>query len=502
MKLVLQRQSQCHHQISYQNINTMKKNIKEQLASGPQPPTNKQKLIEYVKVGCIPNGKLIENTGLSKYPEAIYTKTAKGNTLYFFHDGKIGLVGQDNKVKFIPETFTCEGFTTPETKQTEISTQIKNQGEVQRLIEQGWSLQEPLKSMLPLYELLSVIDKASYTLIGGKQMYRQKQTGDQNSTISALNTITQSQIVNKKACKTLIDLYMDAADKNMKIDKQLLDSYANQIMNCNDQIDSWGLLSSVPEDIKQISSYGGARQRFAINFAARKRLGEHLDVKNILKKNLLEVKSKKEDLMVESKIITNRFNFLVENRKFETDEDLKLFMEDYITEVSYLRTQGYDSKVIEEAAGLFSTLSSIFGGTATALPAAMGEYLVDWLMKILNIPSGSYMAKVVSVFIASINVSDYDKVLTDCRFTTNALSDALIKGYAKELQEKASMDKGASGFLVTALRNSVVDYFIEGNDSMVQKLEDQIADFLCPKMSKVSSKISDKYDELKTKVMA
>ncbi len=483
----------------------MKKNIKEQLASGPQPPTNKQKLIEYVKVGCIPNGKLIENTGLSKYPEAIYTKTAKGNTLYFFHDGKIGLVGQDNKVKFIPETFTCDeaiaNFKTPETKQTEISTQIKNQGEIQRLVDQGWSLQEPLKSMLPLYELLSKIDDASYTLIG-KEMYRQTQTGDQQTTVDALNKITDSQIVDKKACKTLIDLYMDAADKNMKIDKQLLDSYANQIMNCNDQIDSWGLLSSVPEDIKQISSYGGARQRFAINFAARKRLGEHLDVKNILKKNLLEVKSKKEDLMVESKIITNRFNFLVENRKFETDKDLELFMEDYIAEVSYLRTQGYDSKVIQEATGLFATLSSIFGGTATALPSAMGEYLVDWLMKILNIPSGSYMAKVVSVFIASINVSDYDKVLTDCRFTTNALADALIKGYAKELQERADMDKGASGFLVTALRNSVVDYFTEGNDSMVQKLEDQIADFLCPKMSTVSNKIAGKYEELKNKVMS
>jgi hypothetical protein len=490
----------------------MKKILKEQTVSSSTPPTNKEKLLKYVEVGCIPNGKFLENTGLTTYPEAIYTKTAKGNTLYFFHDGKIGLVGQDNKVKLIPETFTCEeamaSFKTPKQKQSAIATQaqsqkteLRNQGEIQRLVEQGWSLQEPLKSMLPLYELLSVIDNESYTLIG-KEMYRQKQTGNQQVTVDALTKITDSQIVNKKACKTLIDLYMDAADKNMKIDKHLLDSYANQIMNCNDQIKNWGLLSSVPEDIKQISSYGGARQRFAINFTTHKRLGEHLDVKNILKKNLLEVKSKKEDLMVESKIITNRFNFLVENRKFETDEDLKLFMEDYVAEVAYLRTQGYDSKVIEEAAGLFSTLSSIFGGTATALPSAMGEYLVDWLMKILNIPSGSYMAKVVSTFIASINVSDYDRVLTDCRFTTNALADALIKGYAKELQEKANMDKGASGFIVTALRNSVVDYFIEGNDSMVQKLEDQIADFLCPKMSKVSSKIADKYDELKTKVMA
>jgi hypothetical protein len=483
----------------------MKKILKEQTVSSSTPPTNKEKLLKYVEVGCIPNGKFLENTGLTTYPEAIYTKTAKGNTLYFFHDGKIGLVGQDNKVKLIPETFTCEeamaSFKTPKQKQSEISTQIENQGEIQRLVEQGWSLQKPLESMLPLYEKLSEIDADSFTLIK-KEMYRQKQTGNQQVTVDALTKITDSQIVNKKACKTLIDLYMDAADKNMKIDKQLLDSYANQIMNCNDQIKNWGLLSSVPEDIKQISSYGGARQRFAINFTTHKRLGEHLDVKNILKKNLLEVKSKKEDLMVESKIITNRFNFLVENRKFETDEDLKLFMEDYVAEVAYLRTQGYDSKVIEEAAGLFSTLSSIFGGTATALPSAMGEYLVDWLMKILNIPSGSYMAKVVSTFIASINVSDYDRVLTDCRFTTNALADALIKGYAKELQEKANMDKGASGFIVTALRNSVVDYFIEGNDSMVQKLEDQIADFLCPKMSKVSSKIADKYDELKTKVMA
>jgi hypothetical protein len=483
----------------------MKKILKEQTVSSSTPPTNKEKLLKYVEVGCIPNGKFLENTGLTTYPEAIYTKTAKGNTLYFFHDGKIGLVGQDNKVKLIPETFTCEeamaSFKTPKQKQSEISTQIENQGEIQRLVEQGWSLQKPLESMLPLYEKLSEIDADSFTLIK-KEMYRQKQTGNQQVTVDALTKITDSQIVNKKACKTLIDLYMDAADKNMKIDKQLLDSYANQIMNCNDQIKNWGLLSSVPEDIKQISSYGGARQRFAINFTTHKRLGEHLDVKNILKKNLLEVKSKKEDLMVESKIITNRFNFLVENRKFETDEDLKLFMEDYVAEVAYLRTQGYDSKVIEEAAGLFSTLSSIFGGTATALPSAMGEYLVDWLMKILNIPSGSYMAKVVSTFIASINVSDYDRVLTDCRFTTNALADALIKGYAKELQEKANMDRGASGFIVTALRNSVVDYFIEGNDSMVQKLEDQIADFLCPKMSKVSSKIADKYDELKTKVMA
>jgi hypothetical protein len=483
----------------------MKKILKEQTVSSSTPPTNKEKLLKYVEVGCIPNGKFLENTGLTTYPEAIYTKTAKGNTLYFFHDGKIGLVGQDNKVKLIPETFTCEeamaSFKTPKQKQSEISTQIENQGEIQRLVEQGWSLQKPLESMLPLYEKLSEIDADSFTLIK-KEMYRQKQTGNQQVTVDALTKITDSQIVNKKACKTLIDLYMDAADKNMKIDKQLLDSYANQIMNCNDQIKNWGLLSSVPEDIKQISSYGGARQRFAINFTTHKRLGEHLDVKNILKKNLLEVKSKKEDLMVESKIITNRFNFLVENRKFETDEDLKLFMEDYVAEVAYLRTQGYDSKVIEEAAGLFSTLSSIFGGTATALPSAMGEYLVDWLMKILNIPSGSYMAKVVSTFIASINVSDYDRVLTDCRFTTNALADALIKGYAKELQEKANMDRGASGFIVTALRNSVVDYFIEGNDSMVQKLEDQIADFLCPKMSKVSSKMADKYDELKTKVMA
>jgi hypothetical protein len=73
---------------------------------------------------------LLKILDCTTYPEAIYTKTAKGNTLYFFHDGKIGLVGQDNKVKLIPETFTCDeaiaSFKTPEQKQKELSAQTSN----------------------------------------------------------------------------------------------------------------------------------------------------------------------------------------------------------------------------------------------------------------------------------------------------------------------------------------------------------------------------------------
>jgi len=72
----------------------------------------------------------------------------------------------------------------------------------------------------------------------------------------------------------------------------------------------------------------------------------------------------------------------------------------------------------------------------------------------------------------------------------------------RKLQEENQSTSGAGGFVISAIRNSVVTYFADTKDSIIQKLEDQIADFLCPKMTKVSSKIADKYDELKTKVMA
>jgi hypothetical protein len=52
------------------------------------------------------------------------------------------------------------------------------------------------------------------------------------------------------------------------------------------------------------------------------------------------------------------------------------------------------------------------------------------------------------------------------------------------------------------LRNSVVDYFAEDKNSLIQILEDKIGEFICPKLSKLSSVIGDKAEDIKAKAVA
>ena len=59
--------------------------------------------------------------------------------------------------------------------------------------------------------------------------------------------------------------------------------------------------------------------------------------------------------MVESNIITKRLNFITEGRTFETDEERDYLVESLISEISYLKVQGYSSKAINE--GIFYSFS-------------------------------------------------------------------------------------------------------------------------------------------------
>jgi hypothetical protein len=476
------------------------KRIKEQKVIGATSPEDTLK--GYIATGCIPGGTIDSNTNFGgEYEVAVIVKTRNKNTLYFFPSGKVGKLGPNGNVNVLPETFTCEGVVAPKTdaqKQTELDTQKNLQGEIKRLIEQNWSLEKPLDSMLNLYELLSLVDEESYKRVN-KEMYRLKQTGNQETLINAATKIAESQSVDRKSCKSEIDLYISFANANMKVDNQMLDSMANLIIACDDQIKNWGPLSSIPKKLIQITNYDGERRRFAINFSANKRLGENKKVKDILKKTLLEAKEKKDNLQIESKIIKNRFSMIVEGKTFENDSDY--IFESIFSEMNYLKVQGYDSKVINE--GFFSMLQSIFGNSIKSMPQVFSEYIAEWLMKTLGVPQGTYMSAVIKTLAGNLtrDISNMDKFFTDCRFTSNMIADSLIEGYLTQLQDEQNLNTGVSGFLVSAIRNAVVDSLAEGQNSIIQKLEDTIADFLCPKISKMANVVSDKAENLKSTVM-
>lgn len=236
---------------------------------------------------------------------------------------------------------------------------------------------------------------------------------------------------------------------------------------------------------------------------ARRQQNAHVDpkptIKESLKRTLAEKKQDKENILIETKIITNRFNLISEGLVIETVEDQIVFVDKIVVEMNYMVSQGYSSEVINE--GLFSMLGSLFGGSLKSVPAVFGEYIANWLTKTLGVPEGSFIQSAIVALVGNLNIADYDKFFTDCRFAANKIADSLIEGYLIQMQKRAeSTSQGASGFIVSALRNAVSEYFMEDKDGIVQILQDKIADFICPKLGKVSSVIADKADEIKDKV--
>jgi hypothetical protein len=233
---------------------------------------------------------------------------------------------------------------------------------------------------------------------------------------------------------------------------------------------------------------------------AASQLPQNESLKKSLKNNLMEMKEKKENLMVESNIIRKRFEMITENRTFNSETDGDFIVESLFTEVSYLKRQGYDSKLINE--GIFGWIGSLLGGTVTEVPDVIKEYISAWLLKTVGVSADSYLGNVLVTLIGDLSFSDYDKFFSDCKFASNKVADSLINGYLRKLQEENQSTSGAGGFVISAIRNSVVTYFADTKDSIIQKLEDEIINFLCPKMSKLAGIMGDKADAIKEKIVS
>ena len=124
----------------------------------------------------------------------------------------------------------------------------------------------------------------------------------------------------------------------------------------------------------------------------------------------------------------------MEDNIVETEEDRDRLVESVISEIGYLKNQGYSSQAINE--GLFSFLGSMVGGTAGATPNVFKEYLAGWLLKKLGVPEDSYMGSVVVTLVGDMGLNEYDKFFSDCRFASNKLADALIEGYLYQVQKE------------------------------------------------------------------
>jgi hypothetical protein len=235
--------------------------------------------------------------------------------------------------------------------------------------------------------------------------------------------------------------------------------------------------------------------RYRINLS---QLPESKTIDSRIKNVLSEIYESKKKGLTESKIVDLRLNSIVEGRQIKTKKSLEKTFDVLVLEVSSLRESGISEEVLNE--GLKDWFFGTLGGVLKSPTALLGEYIGKWIVGKLGLdPQSTLGGSIVKLF-GNVNITDYPKFFTDCRFTVDKITDSVIEAVADNLiKQKTNV---GDGILVDAIRNSIADQILSDKEGLVQKLQDKLYDFICPLLNKAGQKLDDVASDMQGKVVS
>lgn len=213
-------------------------------------------------------------------------------------------------------------------------------------------------------------------------------------------------------------------------------------------------------------------------------------LKKDIRRALLETKEKKENLLIEEKIIKNRLMIIFENESnIRNIKSLPIKKRNQISlsliqELHYLNNNGLMNE------GFMDVLKSLFGRAFDDIIETAAEPLVNALLTAVGFKSNGFFKKFIISFLTS-RPSELIKAFSDCRTMTNLLIESFLEGIVMMIQQDMKM----GGFMYDAVRNTLGGMIKDV--SIVSKLEGTISGKVCELFNKFTGKAEDVADKLK-----
>lgn len=207
-----------------------------------------------------------------------------------------------------------------------------------------------------------------------------------------------------------------------------------------------------------------------------------------IKKVLKETKERKERLLIEQSLVTDRILFI-----FESEEKIKNFKKlpksqqqklawALVNEINFLS----ENQILNEQLGDF--LGKIFGGSLGSVLETILEPLLNSILSGLGL-SGFFKNFLIS-FITT-RPGELAKALKDCKALTTLIANSLGEAIFMMIQEQKGLEGGFYTFLRNALGGAVKD------TAFVNKIEDFIGNIICQNFGKLSDNAGNVLDKLK-----
>jgi hypothetical protein len=222
-----------------------------------------------------------------------------------------------------------------------------------------------------------------------------------------------------------------------------------------------------------------------------------MSLKNTIKKNLIETKEVKKQVLTESMIVKNRFNFILESNKIKNKKDLDKVFVTILTEMVHLHKQGFDNSIIEEnVSSVFNVLGNLFGGTTNAVIELFKEKGVKFILEKLGIEDNNFLKNFLITALGNTDLKDVPKLFTECEFLTRKIAESVPEAYLRQLE----YEKGMGGDFMDYVRNSLYDVIKQSD--FADKIESKISGIVCPLVERMSSKFTEQLGTMKSSLIS
>lgn len=444
------------------------------------------------------------------------TSTSTGNVRYLFDiqtpDGKF-----ERKIlmngKFLSQPWYIRGVDTKYTEETKFQGQKKSPQQLNAIDsfkKDGWEdrggilnpNESPTLNQKQLRDFYPDLFPEGYILV------QPINSVDTQEIIDELNNLSRGNLGNRKTCRNIIRAYNVAKLKEAPVTDSTLENWkiavnscAKKVTNFNDLGITKKILDGLTADTKNIRWSLSAPEKTTGNNdntseAEPAEVQENLLIKKIIRENLIELSNnKKKSLVEEYNVINLRFGVITEAGKPKTKKQKEKFVDDIINEIFYLKSQGFNEKLINEQ--FFDIIKSFFGQVPGGIFDTLKERFAQFVLEKLGLGSEGYLANIFITAIGNIPIGDYiNGKVFDCQYLSNVISKSVGEGIARKIQN----EKGMDGYFYDIVRNAMVDMFTES--SFGDKIETAIGKMICPGLPKIKEKLNMAGETMKEKAMS
>lgn len=313
-----------------------------------------------------------------------------------------------------------------------------------------------------------------------------------------LNNLIKQDLGGRQNCKKIISNYNILQQKKAPVDDATIENWKNSVKQCESNVKDYldfNKTKNILEKLKTTNNNWSIGDNETSETTTNTQKENLNNLKSLVRESLIETKKTKErNVLSEGKIVKARLSIISENVSLKTKKQKDKFFDELLSEMTYLNSQGFDKKIINE--GFWDTLKGLFGHAPDGIMEYFKEYIAKWLVEHLTpMDSNGWLGSIVITAIGNLPIGDIPK-LTDCNFLTKLISKSVAEGTVRKLTH----EKGLEGPFYDILRNSIVDMLDE--TSLGSKIEEALGSFICPLLGGVKNKMNVATDTLKQKALA